>query len=229
VSSAVGAWERFGTGPLSRTASFIYYLLVVEVLLLVTAGPGLVLLVLLDRDASNLPLVAACALPTGPALSAALYAVHHRRADLTELHPASTFWRGYRLNAVGALQFWLAWLVWVTVLATGLANRAAAGVPAWWAVLLVVMAAVATLWMLNALVITSLFAFRTRDIARLAAYFLVRTPGATIGNVGLLIVAVGAVLYTSEAVLALAGSVLVLCLLGNCRKLIAAVHKEFIA
>src|SRR3954447_5063933 len=157
MSSAVGGWERFGAGPLSRGAAFVYHLLVVEVLLLLTAGPGLVLLVLLDRDASNLPLVAACALPAGPALSAAVYALHHRQLDVTDLHPARTFWRGYRLNALGVLQIWAAWLLWVTVLAVGLANRAAAGVPAWWTVLLAVVAVVATLWMLNALVITSLF------------------------------------------------------------------------
>ena len=229
MSTGVGAWERFGTGPLSRAAAFVYHLLVVELLLLVTAGPGLVLLVLLDHDAGNLPLVAALALPAGPALSAGLYGLHHRRLDLTDLRPAAAFWRGYRMNARGVLPLWVVWLLWMTVLGVGLTNLAAGGLPRWWAVLLVLVAAVATLWALNTLVITSLFTFRTRDVARLAAYFLVRTPSATLGNACLLILAVAAVLFSSEAVLALLGSLSLLVLLRNCRPMITLVHQEFTA
>jgi len=226
--SAAGAWERFGAGPLSRGAALVYHLLAVELLLLLTAGPGLAVLVLLDRGAGNLPVVAALALPAGPALSAGLYAVHHRRLDLTDLRPAADFWRGYRLNARGVLPLWAGWLLWVTVLGTGLGNLGAAGLPAWWALLLALVAVLATLWVLNALVIASLFAFRTRDVARLAAYFLVRTPGATLGNAALLILAAGVVLASSEAVLAVVGSLLVLALLHTCRPVIAAVRAEFV-
>ena len=229
TAGPVGAWERFGAGPLSLAAAFVYHLLVVELLLLATAGPGLALLVLLDRDASNLPLVAALAVPVGPALSAGLYALHHRRLDLADLRPWALFWRGYRLNARGVLPLWVAGLAWLTVLAVSLANFSATGLPGWWAGLLVLVAVPAMLWLLNALVITSLFAFRTRDVARLAAYFLARTPGATLGNAALLVVAAGAVLFSSEAVLALLGSLMVLALLGNCRRLIAVVREEFVA
>ena len=66
----------FGEGPLSRAAALVYTLIVVELLLLATTLPGLVPLVLLARDVSNAPLAALCLLPLGPALSAALYALH---------------------------------------------------------------------------------------------------------------------------------------------------------
>jgi hypothetical protein len=229
MSSAAGAGERFGIGPLSRAAAFVYTMLAVEVLVLLTAGPGLVVLVLLDRDASNLPLVAVCALPAGPALSAALYALDRRRLDLTDLHPAAAFWRGYRLNAKDALVTWAGWLVWITVLGMSLTNLSAAGLPRWWAVPIGLVAVAATLWGLNALVIASLFAFRARDVARLAAYFLARSPGTTVGNLCLLIVGVGVLLISSEAVLALLASLFLLALLRNCRPMIALVRKEFTA
>ena len=91
-------------------------------------------------------------------------------------------------------------------LAVNLANFGAAGVPGWWAVLLVVIGVAVTLWAANALVITSLFAFRARDVARLAAYFLVpharRHRSAT---PLLLVVAAGVIAVSSEAVLAAAG------------------------
>jgi hypothetical protein len=227
VSGVVSAQRQFGEGPLARVAAFIYTLLVVELLFLLTTVPGLVPLVLLDRDASNMPLVAVCALPLGPALAAALYALHRRSRDLADLHPAKAFWRGYRLNLLGALQIWFPWLVWLTIVVVTLANFGAAGVPRWWAVLLVVLAAGVTLWMVNGLVIASLFAFRFVDLARLASYFLGRTPGATLGNACLLVVAGGVIVFASEAVLALLGSVLALTLLRTCHPMITVVQEEF--
>jgi hypothetical protein len=214
MSAALG--ERFGTGLLSQAAAMVYTLLTVELLLLVTAGPGPALLVLLDRDASNLPLAALCLLPAGPAVSAAIYALDRRRLDLTDLHPGAAFLRGYRLNAVGALKVWGLWLLLITP------NLAAPGVPQ-----LIVIAG-ATVWMLNALVITSLYVFRLRDVARLSAYLLIRSFGVTVSNACLIVVAVAGVWLWSEAVLALAASLLLLALLGNARPLIAVVRKEFV-
>lgn len=230
MSDAVTARRReFGEGPLSRAVALVYSLLVVELLFLLTAVPGLVPLIGLGRDASNLPLVAVCALPLGPALAAALYALHHHRGDLTDLRPAAAFWRGYRINVWAVLRIWLPLLVWLTIVAVNLAYFTAAAVPRWWAVLLVIVAVAATLWGANALVITSLFAFRARDVARLAAYFLVRTRSVTLGTASLLIVAAGVTVAFSDMVLALLGSVFALTLLRTCRPMITAIREEFTA
>jgi uncharacterized membrane protein YesL len=229
MSNAVEAQRRFGEGPLSRAAALIYSLLVIELLLLVTAAPGLVPLIGLGRDASNLPLAAVCALPLGPAVSAALYALHHHRADLADLNPARLFWRGYRANVRAVLGIWVPCLAWLTIVAANLTHFAAAAVPLWWGVLLVLIAVGVTLWGINALVITSLFTFRIRDVARLALYFLAHTPGVTLGNACLLVVAAGVTVVSSEAVLGLLGSVLVLALLRTCRPLVSKVEKEFTA
>lgn len=223
------AGRRFGEGPLSRACALVYTLLVVEVLLLVTTVPGLAGLVLLDRDAANLPLAAACALPAGPALSAALYALRHRRADLTDLHPAAAFWRGYRLNLLGALKIWVPALAWLTVIGSTLANFGAAGVPGWWAVLLVVVAAAVALWTVTALVVASLFAFRTRDVARLAVYLLLRFPRVALGDACLLVVAAGVTLAATEAATLLSASALAALLLLNHRPVIAEIREKFTA
>jgi Protein of unknown function, DUF624 len=228
VSDVTSARREWGEGPLARASAFVYTVLVVEALFLLTSLPGLVPLVLLDRDTSNLPLVAVCALPLGPALAASLFALHHRSRDLADLHPAAAFWRGYRLNFLPVLRIWVPWLVWLVVVAVSLANFTAAGVPGWWALLLVAIAAGATLWMANALMITSLFAFRTRDLAKLSAYFLARTPGATLGNACLLVVAAAVVWFASEAVLALLVSFFALSMLRTCEPMIAEVRREFI-
>ncbi|MGH3278137.1 MAG: hypothetical protein ACRDNW_03275 [Trebonia sp.] len=227
--SEKAASREFGTGPLARISALVYTLLVTEGLFLVTAAPGLVLLLLLDRDASNLPLDALCLVPVGPAASAALFALHRRHADLADLHPAAAFWRGYRLNAAGALRVFVPWLAMATMVAMALAHRRADGVPGWWLVLLVVIAVAAALWLANALVITSLFAFRAADVARLAAYFLGRTPLATLGNAGLLIAAAIVTAYGTEALTVLLASAFGLLLLHNCRAMIDQVRNEFTA
>ncbi|HZM75013.1 MAG TPA: DUF624 domain-containing protein [Candidatus Limnocylindrales bacterium] len=221
--------KRFGEGPLSRVAAWVYTLLIVELLLLATTVPGLVPLILLERDPSNIPLMALCLLPVGPALSAALFALQHRSSDLTDLRPAVEFWRSYRANFVGVLKLWAPLLVWLAIVAVNLANFEAAGVPIWWAGLMVMVAVVATLAGINALVITSLFSFRARDVARLGLYFLVRTKAVALGNASLLVVAAGVIVLSSEAVLALLGSLLTLALLRNARPMITLIQKEFVA
>ncbi|GAA1502684.1 DUF624 domain-containing protein [Sphaerisporangium rubeum] len=223
------AVPAFGRGPLSRASAFVYTLLVTESLFLVAASPGLAGLVLLERHAGNLPLAALCLLPAGPAFSAVLYAVRHRGRDLTDLRPAAAFWRGYRVNARGVLKLWVPWLAWMAVLGTTFANFAAAGVPGWWAVLSVLVVTAAVLWMANAVVIMSLFDFRARDVSRLAAYFLTRSPGAAIGNAGLLVAAVALTLVATEAATALLVPVFAAVLLSNGRTMIAEIRDRFTA
>ncbi|KXK62107.1 hypothetical protein AWW66_10190 [Micromonospora rosaria] len=222
-------WRQFGDGPLSRGAAHVHTLLVVGVLLVATTLPGLVPLVLLGSDVSNLPLVAACLLPVGPAVSAALYALRHQRPDLTDLRPAALFLRGYRANLGGTLRIWVPLLAWLAVVAVNLANLSAAAVPAWWGALLVLVGAGVSLVGANALVVTALFTFRTRDVLRLALYFLVRTPGVTLGTGLLLAAAVAVTVLFSEAVLALVGVLFVLSLLRIGDPMITIVEKEFTA
>ena len=94
---------------------------------------------------------------------------------------------------------------------------------------LVLVAAAATLWLVNALVIDALYAFRTADIARLATWFLGRTPLATLGNIGVLLIAAVVTAYGTEAMTALLATVFGMLLLGSSSKMIALVRKDFIA
>jgi hypothetical protein len=221
-----GAGREIGDGPLSRAFSAIYTLLVVELLLLAGTAPGLALLTVLDRDPSNLPLAALAAVPVGPALSAALVTLQRPR-HLVDLHPATHFCQAYRRNAGAVLRLWVPLLALLTVIGVNLTHLDAAGVPAAWAVMLALIAVAALLGGLNAVVISSFFTFRTQDTARLAWYFLLRTPGVTLGTASLLIVAGAVTAQWSEAVLALLASLLVLLLSRTFQPLIALVHKDF--
>ncbi|MFF6947996.1 hypothetical protein ACFZAD_04930 [Streptomyces iakyrus] len=219
----------FGTGTLSRASALVHTLLTVEALLLLTASPGLAALLLLDPDPANLPLAALCLLPLGPALSAALYALHHRSRDLTELHPARAYLRGLRLNAVPALKLWIPLLVWLTVIAFTLTHFSATGLPGWWALLLAAVGAGCLLWGAHALVLTSLFTFRARDTARLAAYFLFRHGRATLSVASLLVLTAASAGLLTEALPALLAAPLLLSLLHGSRPVIAETRKDFTA
>ncbi|GAA2426545.1 hypothetical protein ACIBAI_15135 [Streptomyces sp. NPDC051041] len=219
----------FGAGPLSRAAALVHTLVTVEALLLLAASPGLAGLFLLRPDAAHLPLAAGCLLPLGPALSAALYALHHRGRDLTDLHPARAYGRGWRLNALPALKLWTPLLAWLTVIAFTLTHFPATGLPGWWAALLAVIGAGSLLWGAHALVLTSLFAFRARDTARLAAYFLLRHGRATLAAASLLVLTAAATALLTEALPALLAAPLLLSLLHGSRPVIAETRKDFTA
>ncbi|WFE97791.1 DUF624 domain-containing protein [Micromonospora sp. WMMD987] len=220
-------WREVGDGPLSRAAARVYTVLVVGLLLILAVLPGLVPLLLLGRDASNLPLAALCLLPVGPALSAALYALHHQRPDLTDLRPAGWFRQGYRANLPQALWIWGPVLLWLTVIAVNLSYLSAAAVPTGWAVPLVGVGVGVTLVGGNALVIASLFAFRTRDVLRLARYFLVRTPGVTVGTLLLLAAAGALTVGVSEVLPVLLAGPFALAYLRIATPMIEIVRKEF--
>lgn len=226
MSTTASGVRQLGEGPLSRFGAFVYTVFTVEALLLLTTAPGLVAMVALARDPANLPLFAACALPAGPAVSAALVALSRPRVP-TDLHPAAHFVRAYRANVRAVLAVWVPLLACLTVIGTSLAHPDAAGIPAWWSAILLCIGVLAVLWGVNALVLVSFFTFRARDIARLAGYFLARTPGVTLATACLLVTAAGVVALTSEAVLALLGSVLALMLLAAQRPLIALTTREF--
>ncbi|HEY1701688.1 MAG TPA: hypothetical protein VGG75_18425 [Trebonia sp.] len=229
MASIKTAGPAFGTGPLARASALVYTLLVTEGLLLLTSAPGLVPLLLLGGSASNLPLDAACLIPAGPAASAALFALWRRSGDLADLRPAAAFWRGYRLNLAGVLRLYVPWLAVMTMVAMGLAHGGAAGVPGWWRVLLAVIAAAGTLWLANAMVITSLFAFRVVDVARLAAYFLGQTPLVALGNAGVLIAGALVTAFGTEPVAMLFAAVGCLALLMSSRPMTGQVKDRFTA
>ena len=78
--------------------------------------------------------------------------------------------------------------------------------------------------------ITSLFAFRARDVARLAAYFLVRTPGvAARQRAACWSWRPASWCSRRRRCSPLLGSVLVLALLLSSRPMIARIREEFTA
>jgi hypothetical protein len=220
--------DEIGKGVLSRASAVVYWFVVIEVLLLLTAGPPLLLVVFLVGEAGNAPLIGLCFAPLAPALSAALFAWRVFLND-RDLSPARHFWRGYRLNLLDVLRWWLPTLAVLTAIGFSLANLGLAGVPAGYGLVLVVIAAAVLLWSCHALVLSSALALRTRDTARLASYYLAARPACTLGTLSLLIAAGGLVVLTSDWVLALLASPFTLLLLRNADPVLRDATERFTA
>lgn len=194
--------DEVGGGPLSRGAAVVLWVLTICGLVALTGGLPLGLVPFLGADAANVWLVALLAVPMGPALGAALF-TWRRFVVERDLRPASHFWRGYRLNALDVLRWWVPTLAVLAVIAFSLAHIETADLPAGYGIVLVVIAVAVLLWAVLALVLSSYLSLRTRDVARLAAYYLAAKPLVTLGVLSLLVLAFGIVLFTSDWVLVL--------------------------
>ncbi|MEJ2853257.1 MULTISPECIES: DUF624 domain-containing protein [unclassified Saccharothrix] len=219
---------EIGAGILSRVASVVYWFVVIDALVVLTTAPGFVALLFLDRGAGNAPLVGLCFAPVGPALSAAVYAWRVFLND-RDLSPATHFRRGYRLNWLDVLRWWLPTLAVLTVIGFSLANLELARVPAGYGVVLVVIAAALLVWSTQALVLSSTLALRTRDTARLASYYLAARPASALGALSLLIATGGLVVLTSDWVLALLAAPFTLLLLRNADPVLRDATERFTA
>ncbi|HEY0188141.1 MAG TPA: hypothetical protein VGC67_11685 [Cellulomonas sp.] len=190
-----------GPGALSRGAAAVYRCLVLELLLVGTTLPTAVLLVLLDRSASNVLLYAVALLPVGPALVAGLAAVRAWELE-PDLSPARGFWRAYRRDAVGTLAWWAPLLAALSMLAIDLLHAdlvpggtALRPVTALLAVLLVLLGG-------HLAVLQARFALRLRDAVRIALVQLVPQWRFSLGVLSLLLVAAAVTAVSFDVVTA---------------------------
>lgn len=199
--------DEIGAGPLSRGASVVLWVVVVSALVVLTGGLPLALVPFLADSAGNLWLVALLAAPMGPALAAAMFA-WRRFVEDRDLSPGRHFWRGYRLNVLDVLRWWVPTLLALTVVGVSLASLDAAGAPRGYGVVLVLIAVAILVWAVVALSLTSRLSLRTRDVARLAVYYLAAKPLVTLGVVSLVVLCVGIATFTSDRVLVMLSGLL---------------------
>ena len=219
---------EIGGGVLARASAVVYWLLVIEALVLLTTAPALAAIVFLAGGRGNAPLIGLCFLPVAPALSAAVFAWRVFLTD-RDLAPAKHFRRGYRLNLLDVLRWWTPTLVVLTLIGFTLANLDAAGVPDGYAVVLVLVAAAVLLWAALALVLSSALALRTRDLVRLAEFYLGARPAVTLGVLSLLVAAAGTVVLASDWVLVLLASPATLVLLRTAEPVLSDATGRFTA
>ncbi|NHT16958.1 hypothetical protein [Cellulomonas sp. IC4_254] len=198
--------DEVGDGPFGRAVTAFAWGAGLTALLAAADLPLVALALLLRPEPSLTWLVALAAIPAGPALSAALYAVREHYVD-PRVPLARAFGRGYRLGwrdaaAVSAPVCLVAGLVAVVG-----AGARAAGVPAVVAglapgagVLLLVVA-------LHALALRTFFHLPLAAALQAGAYYLVARWRASLGTLALLAGAVAVAAAASDLLLVLLGGV----------------------
>ncbi|GAA5086811.1 hypothetical protein GCM10025760_07140 [Microbacterium yannicii] len=194
------AATEIGRGPLSRGAAVIYRMLVLEAQLLLALLPTALVVVLLDRDASNLPLFLLALIPVAPALVAGVAAVRAAAAS-PDLAPARHFLRAYRRDLVPTLRWAVPAAVALAVLSFNLTHLGDVDGGAALRPVMLLVAASIVVWCGHMVVLTAAFRFRTRDAARIALVQLLPGWRFSVGILALLVVAAFVVLAASELVL----------------------------
>lgn len=194
--------DEIGRGPLSRAAAVVYRMLVLEVQLLLASLPTVAGILLLDRDASNLPLFVFALTPLAPALVAAVASVRASGAH-PDLSPGRHFLRAYRRDLVPTLRWAVPAALALALLSFNLVHLGAVDGGAVLRPALLLLAAGIVVWCGHMIVLTATFRFRTRDAARIAVAQLLPRWTFSLGILSLLVVAVFVVFAASEALLLL--------------------------
>jgi uncharacterized membrane protein YesL len=219
---------QFGEGVLFRLTNRVYWFLATELCLVIASLPFVVALLFLDRDASNAILYAIAGAFLGPALAATLHCIRKIMRE-QDLDPTRDFVRGYRLNAADTLRYWVPAVAVLTMLALNLRFIGTSG-PAWQTALKTATLAVAvllSLWLMNMMVVSTSFSFRQRDLARLSVYYLGKAFRITLGNLAILFLVGVLLLFTSDWVLLLCGSLFVSLFALNTADLVKQVEVRF--
>jgi len=188
--------DEIGRGPLSRGASFVYRMLVLEVQLLIAMLPAIIGILLLDRDASNLPLFLLALIPLAPAFVAGVASVR-ASAAAPDLSPGRHFIRAYRRDLLAPAALVLA------LLSFNLVHLDAVDGGAVLRPVILLFGTGLVVWSGHMVVLTASFRFRTRDAARIALSQLFARWTFSLGILSLLIVAVFVVTAASELLLLL--------------------------
>lgn len=198
--------DEVGDGPFGRAVAGFAWGAGLSALLAAANLPLVALALLLRPDPSLAWLVALAAVPAGPALSAALYAVREHYVD-PGVPVARAFGRGYRLGWREALAVSAPVCVLAGAVALVGAGARDSGVPALVAGLAPGAGVLVLLVALHALALRTFFRLPLAAAWQAGAYYLVARWRASLGTLALLAGAVAVAAAASDLLLVLLGGV----------------------
>jgi len=195
-----------GKGFLVTIGSWIYWIVVIEVLLVLTCLPTLVAFLLTGWSGTGVLIAGLSMIFVGPAMAAALFAWRKKLTD-SDMSPARHFFRGYRVSVKDVALWWVPVIVVATAILMAWLNRSVYDGPEWMlyfsGLVLIVLALVSC----HMLQLSALFSFRVRDRVRLAISSAIMHPIVTFGYAALLFLAGALVWLVGDIVLVLFASV----------------------
>ncbi|MDR0959452.1 MAG: DUF624 domain-containing protein [Propionibacteriaceae bacterium] len=217
-----------GGGVLGAIGSWVYWLLVLEMWIVLTCLPTVAIVVLFGVGATTIPVLVLSLVFVGPPIAAALFAWRQRRLD-DDMAPTRHFWRGYKLNWRDVLVWWAPLVVIAALLSITLTNGDLYDGPRWmlafsWAVL-----GLLALLSCPLLLLSAIFSFRLRDRFRLAAFVTVVRPLTTLGWIAIAVLAAAAALFLGDLWVLILASAFTLLASLNSMPVEALVMNRFVA
>lgn len=218
---------RQNRSVLTGVTEWVYWLVTIDVLLVVACSPTILAWTLLTAEPSSVLLLVVATLPVVPAVSAALYA-WRRRSEDPDLVPASRFLRGYRLNLLDSLKVGVPAVLVLGILSANVTFGAQLGTASFNAAFLVLGALVLVV-LVRALTIVSNFSFRLVDVLRLSVFTLLTKPLSTLALLSLGVLTLGLVQFIGSFMLLLAGSLLTVALWHSEKPVARLLRERFVS
>ena len=218
----------FDESPLARFAQRVYDLMVLDAWFVAVSLPWWLALVVLAPDLSNAPLFAVAALTLGPAFTGVSYALG--RLD-GETAPSTLFRRGLRQGWRQSLALWLPVVAVGTFVLVDLHLMAGRpeGIGTGWLIAFGALGVVGAPWAWLAQSVAAHFSFRTTDIARLAASYLLLRPLVALGLLATTVALGILTAWTFDWLLAFLGSIVAAVVGTLVKPVLTDVEARFVA
>lgn len=216
---------RSGQQPMLRVAERIHQLMVWGIWFVLVTLPFWLSLVILAPAVSNAVLYAVCALPLGPGFAAVLYAVSRQDTDLA---PTTVFLRGLRQGWRQSLALWAPVVAASAVVLVDAGAQPGGGMGLWWQLAVGLVALVVVPWVWLSQLIAAQFAFRTRDVARLALYYTFSRPLVSLALIAVTAAELILIAWTFDWVPAALASPVALLVAGLARPAVAHLRANFL-
>ena len=217
-----------GRGSLGRITVEVYWTVSLTALFATACLPGALVVLLMEPGRPAVVLLLLAVLPVGPALAATVFAWRQRQRT-EDPTPWRCFATGYRLSGLDAVKVWLPACAVLAVVGAGVVATGLGLVPSAYLAVLVVIALVVLIAAVHALMITTVFSFRVRDVLRLAVFHTFRLPRATLAVLALLIAMAALVVVLGDWVAVLTAGLFARALAAYERPLLDRIRTEFTA
>jgi len=197
--------DEAGKGFFAILGSWVYWVLVIELLLLLTCLPTFLCFLLTGWTGTGALIAGLSLVFVGPGIAAALFAWRKRFTD-PDMSPVKHFFRGYAVSLKDVILWWIPWTILVTAISMALLNRDSYDGPWWILAFSGVVLIVLVLLGAHLLSLSALFNFRLRDRVQLAVFCAIMHPVATLGYAALVFLGGLLVWQVGDLVLALAVS-----------------------
>lgn len=219
----------FQTGGFFRFSNYVYALLILNFLFIITNILCFAALILLIPTISNAILYYIAFIPAGPAIAALLHSLSIL-ARHKEITPINTFFSAYKDNLKDVLKVWIPIITLFFILIIDIQyfnqkptvfNQVLNGIFLVALILLV-------LFTIYVLMITTHYKFRIRDIYRLSVYYLFTSLKRTTGNLAILFLTIVVMFLVSDFIIIFTSSLVAWFIILNSKSVIQDVKFSFV-